>query len=129
MKLTISQADINTTPFNFLRSAGYIYIESRQTGQGSFSRPLGNGHYPRFHIYVNEEENATTFNIHLDQKQASYEGTSAHSGEYDGEIVEQEVQRLKGFLRASGLTKKKPNSNAPSNDPRSRRFSDILRNS
>ena len=90
---------------------------------------MGNGHYPRFHIYVNEEENATTFNIHLDQKQASYEGTSAHSGECDGEIVEQEVQRLKGFLRSSGLIKKKPNSNAPSNDPRSRRFSDILRNS
>lgn len=129
MKLTIKTSDIDSTPFNFLRSAGYIYIESRHTGQGSFSRPLGNGHYPRFHIYVNEEENSITFNIHLDQKQASYEGTSAHSGEYDGEVVAQEVQRLKGLLRPSGLSKKTHISDSPSNDPRSRRFSDILRNS
>jgi len=129
MKLTIKTSDIDSTPFNFLRSAGYIYIESRQTGQGSFSRPLGSGHYPRFHIYVNEEENSIIFNIHLDQKQASYEGTSAHSGEYDGEVVAQEVQRLKGFLRPSGLAKKTHVSDSPNSDPRSRRFSDILRNS
>lgn len=128
MKLIIKDSDIDSTPFNFLRSAGYIYIESRQTGQGSFSRPLGNGHYPRFHIYVNEEDNSITFNIHLDQKQASYEGTSAHSGEYDGEIVAQEVQRLKGFLRPSSFVKKNGDSKAQNSDPRSRRFSDILRN-
>lgn len=129
MKLIINNTDIDSTSFNFLRSAGYIYIESRQTGQGSFSRPLGNGHYPRFHIYVNEDEHQITFNIHLDQKQASYEGTSAHSGEYDGEIVAQEVQRLRGFLQPSpSQSNKTSRSNASTGDPRSRRFSDILRN-
>jgi hypothetical protein len=133
MKLTITHSDINSTPFNFLRSAGYIYIESRQTGQGSFSRPLGSGHYPRFHVYVDEDDSTITFNLHLDQKQASYEGTSAHSGEYDGETVAQEIQRLKNFLQAHPPTKLSNNNKtsepAPSsNDPRSRRFSDILRN-
>lgn len=64
-----------------------------------------------------------------DQKQASYEGTSAHSGEYDGELVEQEIRRLKTFVRPSSLSKKKsPTNNAPINDARSQRFSNMLRN-
>lgn len=133
MKLTIAHLDINSTPFNFLRSAGYIYIESRHTGQGSFSRPLGSGHYPRFHIYVDETDDTITFNLHLDQKQASYAGTSAHSGEYDGEAVAQEIQRLKNLLQINTSTKISNNNKTsepapPNSDPRSRRFSDILRN-
>ena len=56
MKLTLSQSDLDSTPALFLRSAGYTYIESYHTGKGSFARPLGSGHYPRFHVYVEEED-------------------------------------------------------------------------
>ena len=33
-------------------------------------------------------------NLHLDQKEASYSGTSAHGGEYKGPLVEREMQRI-----------------------------------
>jgi hypothetical protein len=129
MKLILSQFDLDSTPALFLRTAGYTYIESYHTGKGSFARPLGGGHYPRFHVYVEEEDEKIVINLHLDQKQASYEGTSAHSGEYDGELVDQEIRRLKTFIRPSGLSKKKSSpNNAPTNDARSQRFSNMLRN-
>ncbi len=129
MKLILAQSDIDSTPALFLRTAGYTYIESRHTGQGSFVRKLGNNFYPRFHIYVEESDDSIVINLHLDQKQASYEGTSAHSGEYDGELVEQEIKRLRGFIRPSGFPqRKRPHTSSPNNDPRSQRFSNMLRN-
>ena len=129
MKLTLLQSDIDSTPALFLRTAGYTYIESRHTGQGSFVRKLGKNFYPRFHIYVEEFDNTIVINLHLDQKQASYEGTSAHSGEYDGDLVEQEIKRLKTFVKPSRFAvRKKQSNNAPSSDPRSQRFSNMLRN-
>jgi hypothetical protein len=33
----------------------------------------------------------------MDMKKASYEGTTAHSGEYEGELVEREAQRVKNI--------------------------------
>jgi hypothetical protein len=38
------------------------------------------------------------FNLHFDQKQASYEGSHMHSAEYDGEIVGGEVARLRQII-------------------------------
>lgn len=63
-------------------------------------RPLAGGDYPRFHIYVkkNRETGVFYFNLHLDQKQPSYEGTAAHSGEYEGELVENEANRIKKII-------------------------------
>jgi hypothetical protein len=34
------------------------------------------------------------FNLHLDQKKTSYEGSHAHSGQYDGEVVDREADRI-----------------------------------
>lgn len=77
-------------PVEVLRRAGYGQVMDRRASEPSWSRRLGSGFYPRFHAYVN----GNVINLHLDQKQASYEGSSAHSGEYDGPTVETEALRI-----------------------------------
>ena len=98
MKLTINKNQLDTAPGQFLRRAGYGYIRDRHSGQDSFVRRLGSGHYPRLHMYIKEQGDKIIFNLHLDQKQASYAGAHAHSAEYDGDVVEQEVERLKNCI-------------------------------
>lgn len=132
MKLSWPLNRLSVTPFQLLRSAGYSYIEVRKTGQGSFIRPLGRNNYPRFHIYIKEEGELMSINLHLDQKQVSYEGTAAHSGEYDGETVEAEIQRLKLIFERSSsdslATKSRVSPLSPANqDERSQRWSNMLR--
>ena len=84
----------NLNPTETIRRCGYGKIHDRRTGQESYVRRLGSNFYPRFHVYLEGDY----INLHLDQKQASYEGTSAHSGEYDGEVVEQEGERIKNIM-------------------------------
>ncbi len=73
-----------------LRRSGYGFLRDRQYGTESYTRRLGSGFYPRFHVYVENGQ----IKLHLDQKQASYQGSSAHSGEYDGPTVEVETARI-----------------------------------
>ena len=65
-----------------------------------FIRPLQGIPYPRFHIYLkeNKETEEIFINLHLDQKKPIYKGTPAHSGEYEGEVVEKEAARIKKAL-------------------------------
>jgi hypothetical protein len=98
MKFTVSRERMSSNPLNFLRRAGYGYIENRRTGQGSFVRRITRNDFPRIHMYIEETPESVTFNLHLDQKKASYQGSHAHSGEYDGSIVEEEMIRLKKLL-------------------------------
>ena len=79
---------------NLLRDLGYhFYKQDIDTGELVFFRPYKA--YPRFHIYLKESNNEITINIHLDQKRPVYKNTPAHQGEYDGEIVESEAERIK----------------------------------
>ncbi len=59
---------------------------------------MGSGHYPRFHIYIKREDDKIVLDLHLDQKQASYAGSHMHNAEYDGEVVESEIKRLKSLI-------------------------------
>jgi len=77
-----------------MRRSGYGYLRDKNTSVGSYVRRLGSNFYPRFHVYLEND----FINLHLDQKQASYEGYSAHSGEYDGEVVEREGERIKNIM-------------------------------
>lgn len=95
MKLIINKNQISLNPEQFLRSAGYAYFQNRHNGDDSFVRRLGANFYPRLHVYYKYEGDNIIFNIHLDQKQASYAGSHMHSGEYDGEVVEAEIERLR----------------------------------
>ena len=87
-----------------MRRAGYTPEGTdEKTGEWRFSRYLGYGsrlRYPRFHLYcsMKPQERAALCNLHIDQKQPSYSGVSAHSGEYEGELVEAEVRRIRQLL-------------------------------
>lgn len=77
-----------------MRRCGYAPDGTdERTGELRFVRGSG---YPRFHMYcfVQEKERKALCNLHLDQKKPSYRGVFAHSGEYEGEIVQEEVKRL-----------------------------------
>lgn len=87
MKIAVLE---NLRPLDVLRRAGYGSVNDRRASEPSWARRLGSGFYPRFHAYIS----AQVINLHLDQKQASYEGYSAHSGEYDGETVAAEAERI-----------------------------------
>ena len=98
MKLYIKKEDLDENPENFLRRASYGFIRDRHSGKESFVKRLGNYHYPRLHAYIDRTEDGFCINLHLDQKQASYPGAHAHSAEYDGEVVEKEIERLKQLI-------------------------------
>lgn len=84
---------------NLLRRCGYAAFSDPRTNERSYTRRLSGNFYPRFHAYVKETDERLMINLHLDQKKPSYKGVShAHSGEYDGKIVEQEAQWLKGQI-------------------------------
>jgi hypothetical protein len=55
-------------------------------------------------------------NLHVDQKEASYEGTSAHGGEYEGPLVEQEMTRITQFIVSLG-TPQPPQATQPKQPP------------
>ncbi len=73
------------SPLNVLRRSGYAFLRKEErTGEMSFVKRVSNGDYPRFHVYAKQDEKGNVqINLHLDQKKASYEGSTAHSGEYE----------------------------------------------
>lgn len=119
---------INYTGENIVRISrkiGYQILGDAKNNEFNLVRPLGRNFYPRFHLYVKQEPGSIIFNLHLDQKKPSYppssrpggttEGQSppsppiggygrtsgfahAHSGEYEGELVVQEAERIKQIL-------------------------------
>ena len=85
MKLTFDKP--KDSALNVLRRSGYAFLrKDDRTGEMSFVKRVGGGDYPRFHIYSKTLPNGSVqVNLHLDQKKASYEGSIAHSGEYQSE--------------------------------------------
>jgi hypothetical protein len=85
------------TLYTFMREVGYAPQNGQiKPGEFKFHRPVAGRPYPRFHIYASAvQDNVSAFlNLHLDQKQVSYAGSHAHSGEYDGPLVENETARI-----------------------------------
>lgn len=102
MKLVVKKKQLPENPEMWLRRAGYVFIPEREDGERSFARRLSRDFYPRFHIYFVERrdekgEEYILFNLHLDQKRPGYLGYSRHNAEYDGEVVERELERLKSL--------------------------------
>ena len=98
MKLVVNKNQLDMAPEQWLRRAGYGYIRDRRSGQDSFVRRLGRDFYPRLHMYAEKQGDKIIFNLHLDQKQASYAGAHKHNAEYEGEVVEAEINRLKQLI-------------------------------
>ena len=82
-----------------MRGVGYHFVDKNETtGEINFVNPIRGGDFPRFHIFLTVKNNTLIFNLHLDQKKPIYKGTTAHSGEYDGEVVEKEAERIKEII-------------------------------
>ena len=105
------QGPIGDHSRNILRSLGYGEQRTRQ-GQISFIKRVSGGDFPRFHAYAEDTDNGIQINLHLDQKAASYEGSSAHGGEYEGPLVEQEMARI-----ASNITSANTSHSTPTQTP------------
>ena len=96
MKFQLNNLHYNLTAF--VRRLGYHAIAETDRGELNCVRPLQGRDYPRFHIYLTETPEVLTFNIHLDQKKPSYEGSTAHGGDYESETVRDEVERIKEII-------------------------------
>lgn len=93
----------NDNIITWMRRFGYAPEgKDPATGEMNFVRPLAGMRYPRFHIYctVPSKENKALVSLHLDHKQPSYGGSAAHSGEYKGEYIEKEKERILAVLKA-----------------------------
>lgn len=97
MNFTISKP--STHGRNLMRRAGYALHTNRE-GKVSYVKRIHGDDYPRFHVYVHDEQPGISMelSLHLDEKRPSYEGSKAHSGDYDGPIVEQERDRILSTL-------------------------------
>jgi len=82
---------------NVMRRLGYGEQVARD-GQISFNRRLSGGPFPKYHAYVENRDGGMQVNLHVDQKAASYEGGHAHSGEYEGPLVESEMAHIAATL-------------------------------
>lgn len=93
--------------FNLARIMGYQLVRTTPEGEFSLIRPLARD-YPRFHLYLTvvrlssaylkDQGDVLDLNLHLDQKRPSYGRETAHSGEYDGSLVEAERQRIEQVI-------------------------------
>jgi len=103
MKFVIKITSLESNIFNEMRGLGYHFLSRNDEDlEMNFVRPLpGSGGYPRFHAYIKikPKDKELSFNLHLDQKRPIYRGVAAHSGEYEGELVEQEGKRIKQSLK------------------------------
>ena len=82
------------------RKAGYIPTpySFAVENEPNFIRPLSKQGFPRFHIYIKINKEDYLFSLHLDQKKPSYGKYTIHSGEYEGEVIKKEAERIKKIL-------------------------------
>jgi len=87
---------------SLLRRAGYRFLmRTEEKSEMTFIRSLGFSGYPRFHIYLKSDNisGKIFLNLHLDQRKPVYKGAPAHSADYEGAAVEEEILRIKQFLQ------------------------------
>lgn len=92
MNIIIKKSDLKENLYSFLRKCGYSPFHD------SYVRLLSRSGYPRFHLYPKDDEGQYILSLHLDQKRPSYGKETAHSGEYEGSIVEEEAKRIENFV-------------------------------
>jgi len=89
----------NESVVSLARRIGYAIIDNKNNLEYNLVRKLAGNNYPRFHIYLKQRGENFIFSLHLDQKAPIYQGSHAHSGEYDGPVVETESDRIKELLQ------------------------------
>jgi hypothetical protein len=97
--------NINESINSLMRKIGYKPAYFQNAGETSIVRQIGRNDYPRFHLYIVQRGTDMIFKLHLDQKKPSYDlpaqagGYHAHSGDYDGPVVESEAERIKRLVQ------------------------------
>ncbi len=91
--------NINKSISDLMRTIGYQPAYFQNPGEFSVVKKLMGSDYPRFHLYIKNSGQNFSFSLHLDQKKPSYEGSAGHSGDYDGDVVEGEAQRIQQILK------------------------------
>jgi hypothetical protein len=88
---------LKNTIYNLMRDLGYHFQgQDEKTKELGFTRPKSG--YPHLHLFVKIENGDLFLSLHLDQKKPVYDGATAHSGDYDGPVVENEMARIKQYL-------------------------------
>ncbi len=101
-----------------MRKAGYFFKrKDPDSSELVFVRPPRG--FPRFHLHLKEKNKAFLFSLHLDQKKPVYgynrtgptkgwqklisretgQKFSAHAGEYQGKLIEEEARRIEKALQ------------------------------
>lgn len=114
MDFALDKNKVNMSGDAIVRRAGYGFIHDQRSGKDSYMRRLTGDYYPRFHMYLKEDQQNIIFSLHLDQKRASYQGNHMHNAEYDGPLVVGEVERLKQVV--IGLIGQQQAANRPKED-------------
>ncbi|MBI2475185.1 hypothetical protein HYV69_02035 [Candidatus Uhrbacteria bacterium] len=83
---------------NIMRHLGYGEQRAK-SGQISYVRRVASDRFPRFHAYVEDKNSGIQVNLHMDQKEASYEGSHVHSGEYESQLCQEEMNRIIQFIQ------------------------------
>lgn len=97
MKFVVQPKNKNIVSIS--RKIGYKPLNVNVQEEYSMVRSINIGDYPRFHIYAKEGENGDfIFNLHLDQKKPSYGTSHDHNAEYEGELIEREVKRIREMI-------------------------------
>lgn len=99
MKRAFPQSSL-PQPLSVLRKAGYVHFVDPNTQEESLVLRITHDYYPRMHLYVEPHGADWSFNLHIDQKKPSYSGSAKHAGEYEGPIVEREMERLTKWVAA-----------------------------
>ena len=84
---------LTDTPRSIMRRIGYGETPGFK-GEISYAKRIHGALFPRFHVYIAQKDGGMQVSIHLDQKAATYKGSHAHSGEYEGPLVEREMARI-----------------------------------
>lgn len=97
MRFTIT--NISTNPTTALRRAGYMFQHTTEQNEMSFVRVMGQGGYPRFHMYVQLNGRDLHISFHIDHKKHTYGDDTRHHGEYEeSATLDQEAARIKSIV-------------------------------
>ena len=94
----VHNKELKQNSYTILRQAGYIPIRDRQSGKDSYVLKIHGAHYPRFHLYVEQEgKTQTKWHMHFDKKEHGW-SERRHDTDYDSREVKDEAARLLRWL-------------------------------
>jgi hypothetical protein len=85
-----------------MRRAGYVLIgDYMENAEMSFIKTITIDDYPRFHVYlrIHPDSQMVAFNLHIDQIRSVFKNYPDHGAEYEGEVVENEAERILNTIR------------------------------